>query len=302
MDETTSFSLDNKIELHTIMNISYLPKTGGARMKDVSTFTCKENDLIGISSIKTADEVDEEDFVHVLLSKIVRINKKVVVKIHMAESIFAIKEVKALKTLSNYRNTVKYICDFTCMDNINRWQRPIDKSNKQKMCSSGSNKLHFIVMEYIEDGDLATFLKEQTQHIDVLKSFFLQTAYTIIEIGKIYQLSQGDINSGNILVVKTSKSKLTYTVLDTKTIVKTYGFLPVFIDYGRSYFYEKNVKPNASIIDDILMAFNVYSRWLTSPKLQKHIIEFIANELRTNTKQDIARLLVNIEQGLFLHG
>jgi len=279
------------------MQIINLRKTGGARMKDAHTYTvsCLENNLIGYKTLKSANEVDPEDFVHVILSKLSK-ETKVIVKIHEANSMFAKNEVMAMKALKEYRNTVHYICDFVCQDNIDRWQEPV--KDAQKFClfsenlSSKSVNLHFIVMEYIPNGDLSHLLRH-LQDTDVLTSLFLQTALVIIELGSIYKICHGDINSGNILITTTKKSTLSYSILGKPMKIKTFGHVPIFLDFGRCSLYEKITKNKYDILQDVLTAFSVYSGWM-QPDLKVKVRDFVTNELAVN-KRDLMKLIERVE-------
>lgn len=274
------------------MQIVNLRKTGGARMKDVNTYTiaCQENDLVGYKTLKSANEVDPEDFVHVILSKVAK-NKKVVVKIHEAKSPFASNEIMAMTALKGYRNTVKYVCDFTCQDNVDRWQKNV--VSPQTFCiANGVANFHFIVMEYIHNGDLGDFFKTQ-QDTNILKSFFVQSALVIIELGSIYKIAHGDLNSGNILVAKTNKSSLTYNLFGTRTKVATFGVIPIFLDFGRCSKYEKHTRNKYDILQDVLLLFGIFSAWMQED-LKSKVRDFVANQLKSN-KRDLPKLIEAID-------
>ena len=252
--------------------------------------------MTGYKSLKSADEVDPEDFVHVILTRLVHDKKKkLVVKIHEAGSMFASREIKAMKKFDGYRNTVQLVCDFVCQDDKARWQWPISK--KTSFCNgsngNGSSLLHFIAMEYIHDGDLGEFLS-RTRDCQVLASFFLQTTRVIIELGSIYKIAHGDINSGNIMVTTTKKARLAYNCMGNIVHVDPCGYIPVFLDYGRSTDYEDNTKNKRDILQDVLMAFHVYSNWMASQKLKTNVRSFIQNEMNHN-KRDLDKLVMHIK-------
>lgn len=255
------------------MRTVYLPKKGGARFKDVDTFkvVCENNDIIGINTLKAADEVGQgvNEFTHVLLSHLGQTQREVIVKMHDGQSRFIKHELKLLNRLQSFRNCVKLICDFSCKDDKNRWNKRITKPTT--LCQTNANDhVHFLIMEYIKDGDLNEFIdhivklytSDPKQGMKLFKSLFLQISLGIMEMGTTYKIYHGDLNSGNILVYKTTQQIITYKVLDREYRMKTYGFYPVFIDFGRGGMYEKRPKNQTLIKEDISIIGNVLSAWI----------------------------------------
>jgi serine/threonine protein kinase len=235
----------NETSLEAIL----LSKTGGARMQDVDTLhvlcTDPNTQLVTQSTLKPSYE-------HVLVSAMRhQPNKQVVVKVHEANNPFLNNELELLKCLAGCRYVVKYICDFTCNDDKKRWKRD-------------PHKLHFIVMEYIRDGDLWQFMKKHANDVAVLKCLFLQVALAICEIGSVYKVYHGDIHSGNILVHETSKSHVVYRVFEAEYKVRTHGFYPVMIDFGRGSTFDKTSKNVRFIIDEVLIALSMFSGWVNN--------------------------------------
>ena len=149
------------------MNIlaTYLLKKNKSRMVNVDTvlmkggFTemnesCKNNEITGFQSIKSSEETGDEpnEFVHVIKAVLDKYKKPIIVKIHDSVSYFVEKEITALNKLSEFENSVKKICDFSCLDDKARWKNMIN--NPIKFCNNKKNKLHFIALEYIENGDI----------------------------------------------------------------------------------------------------------------------------------------------------
>ena len=95
-------------------------------------------------------------------------------------------ELELLQALKNYKNVVQY-----SNDDVRRWKLRI--TNPIIPCNNGTNPMTFIVMEYIKNGDLETFLKSHLS-LQQLKSLFLQTAYVFMELGFIYNVHHGDVN------------------------------------------------------------------------------------------------------------
>jgi serine/threonine protein kinase len=225
----------------------FLKKKGGSRFKDIHTVKiCKSSDLIGIQTIKNSNE-GSNDFVHVIKSVLKEYNKPVIVKILDESSIFLQKELNAIRRLADYEYSVQMICDFSCMDNMSRWSQ--NHKGNIEFCSGNRDKLHFIVYEYIEDGDISDYLPNATQK--EIACIFFQLSMAVIMLAYKYGLTHGDLHSGNILMRKTDKIRIKYTYNEDSFFVQTNGFIPIFIDYGMS----KRMKPDPqNIMDDIFIS------------------------------------------------
>lgn len=255
-----------------------LPKRGGARLFEVDTYklSCTPENISSQASIKASEEVGSgiEEFTHVLLGLFDNTRTEVIIKVHDADSGFIDNELKCLNNLNKCKYTAKLLCDFTCLDDKQRWMKPISHNHTQLCEEKGTDNLHFLVMEYIKDGTLDGFMNslkeydEQKQN-DMIRSLFLQVALAIMEIGITHKVYQGDLNSGNILLYKTSKQYTTYNVGDKKYKVKTNGFYPIIIDFGRGGIYDKKSKYIPFIIDDIIIAIMVMKAWIPNVAIQQ---------------------------------
>lgn len=258
------------------MYFTYLPKTGGARMRDVHTIKlCQENKLLGYHSIKSAEEtgLKEDEFVHVILSQLKDHEFPVIVKIHDENSMYTKNELRYLKKMRNFENSVEMICHFSCMDHKPRWlSRVADKS--VKFCNNKNDLLHFFVLEYIENGDISQFF-QTTESVKIM-SFIIQTALAIMIMGVHYKTCHGDLNSGNILAATTQISRMSYSLFDKEYRVKTFGTMPKFIDYGRSH------KPsdNIAIMDQVIICLSILVNHIAPPvsSLKQKLRDFLHQE------------------------
>lgn len=266
-----------------------LPKTRGSRFTDVETHKCRANEIQGLVSLKSAADADE--FVHVIASRLqdTDTEREVVVKIHQANHLFVKKELDAMKRVQGWANTAQYLCDYTCSDKEKRWYK--DVQGPTRFCNNKGDSLHFIVMEYIRDADLADFLSRATQsHI---KSLFVQATLAIVELAYTYKLHHGDLNSGNLLVSRTPHKSHTYEVDGTSIRVKTHGILPILIDFGRGASYTK--RPQWSLVkDDILTMFAVMIRWIPDNSLATRLDTFVY-EASGNKNMRIKELVTGIK-------
>lgn len=280
--------------------LTLLPKKGGARMHDVSTYhvlcTDPNKHLTPRKTLKPGNELGSspDAFVHVLLAK-TRDKQEVVVKVHEAGTLFIAKELSLMQRLAECKYAVRYICDFKCVDDKKRWMEEL--RGGQNLCKpDGPHNLHFIVMEYVRNGDLREFLETNT-NADALRSLCLQTALALLEMGTVYKVSHGDINSGNILVYKTTKALMTFRVFDKVYKVQSCGFYPVFIDFGRGGLYEATSKNLRYIVDEVLIALSMYNSWIKNNEVKmrlQDIILTINNHTKRNKMEcveDLLRLL-----------
>jgi serine/threonine protein kinase len=283
--------------------IKFLPKKGGARFHNVDTFiisSCQNNEIHGFQTLKSAEEtgLDPNEFSHVLLSHIGNYNKEFIVKVHDSNSRLIKYELEILKKLKDFNNSINLICDFTCNENKERWLYNIQKPTRFCL-PNGNNKLHFFVMEYIQDGDLATYIDDIVSTyksnkkicFKIIKSLFLQISLAIIEMAIKYKVYHGDLNSGNILIYKTSKQHMYYEVYKTKYKVNTYGVYPIFIDFGRGGTYDKRAKVRSPIKDDICIIGSVLVAWIKDITLSNQFNSLLDSVEKANKLEDIIETL-----------
>ena len=266
---------------------------------------CQQKEIIGIQTIKASDEVGLEDqefgmkivaeggeflpthfgrrqkcVVHVIRSVIQQTNLPVIVKIHHASNLFVQRELQALSHLQTFENSVHKICDFTCMDDKGRWEHPV--STEVSFCNHKKDLLHFIVLEYIENGDLALFF-ESNPSLPMIASVVLQVQLAIFTLGFTYKILHGDLNSGNMLLSTTDKTRTHYRLLDKEYRIPSFGKIPVFIDYGRCRFHPTVAEvPREYVMDDVYIALSVLSVYFVSSALKTRFREFILLQSQTN--------------------
>ena len=276
------------------MQLEYLKKKGGARLLDVDTYkaSCLQNKIIAQKSFKSANEVTDDEFVHVVKSILTEHQQPVVVKVHHARKIFIKNELEIMERLKNCPFAVKKICDFTCKDDTKRWMEHI-KSPTTLCDPKGANKLHYIVMEYIENGDIHKWLASHPTH-DAIKSFCLQVALIIAELAFSYRVNHGDLNSGNILVEHTKRKTMKYRIKDTTFKVKTHNVIPKLIDFGRGDIYEGKVHQRA-VLSDIYILLSVICNGIKDATLKKEIEEFLYQE-SVKKKNTVARFIERLQK------
>lgn len=197
--------------------------------------------LIGMKSLKTPDEDDE--FIHVIKS--IMDDRELVVKVQEPGRMLSM-ELTIHKLLQGCNNIVNYICDFECLfDNI-IWNKPI--VSPRYFCDKSGNKLHLIVMEYINN-DLAKYMGTTDINDTVLKSLVRQSGFAMLNFHVNYNVCHNDINRGNILLDIGDEKELTYTINNNTVTVNTHGYEIVYIDFQRGNIIDSqsnnnNFKPN----------------------------------------------------------
>ena len=235
--------------------------------------SCKNREIIGVRTISAAEEKNmDENFVHVLESKMTKSELPVIVKILDAKGADIQKELYEYKRLRGFENSVQMICSFACMDEKARWEHMINAP--VEFCNNKQDPLHFIVLEYIVDGGVHEFLnKLPPKHI--LCSFMIQCVLALSIMGYKYRISHEDLNSGNVLIGKTVETMIEYEVLNRKYRLHTYGIIPKFVDYGLSSDYGNRVPTESEILSDCFTCLGSIARNIRDLELKEKMIDFV---------------------------
>jgi prepilin-type processing-associated H-X9-DG protein len=219
-------------------------------------------------------------------------NNDQVFKVYEAKSPMLKVELAILKTLAKYKmnNIVKYICDFSCKDPKIEWN---NETNGNILFCDGSGKLHFIVLEYISNGDIGIFFKNNSLNDQQFTSFLKQLMFCVIELYKKYKIRHCNLHSGNILIdIDSNNVAINEYRIGNKTYaVHTLGVEPILIDFGRankscsskkSKTSSNSSSTNSNIveIDDI--------NWLNQEVLiALEVVKYCLNNIQQKQKIDI---------------
>lgn len=266
------------------MLFSHLLKQKRSRFNDVNTIkiekntNCKNDKIVGIKSLKSSEEMgsDINNFVSIIQSKLENYNNPVIVKIHDVINIMVLKELAAIRQLKGFDNVVKYICDFSCMDDKSRWANKINEP--VTFCNNKQDNLHFIVMEYVSNGDISEYVKKAS--LIEIRSLLIQLVFTILILGTKYKMNHGDLNTGNILIQSTTKKRIVYQYRNKTYYVKSCGIMPVLIDFGRSSHF--STIQYESIMDEIFTAINVCVLYIQDDNLKTAFHTFIHQQFIKN--------------------
>jgi len=220
------------------MNVTKLKKKSGSRFAYQDTYkVCEDPEkyIRAVHTLKSANEVGSglNEFVHVALGKLKTFHRQCVIKVHFTDSVFTNREINIMRLLHNCPYVIKHICTYSCLDDKTRWMEALTKPQRTCGDSKSIDKLTFMVMDYIPNGDVVSFLKVATDQ--QIKALFIQCALAIIDMAHKFEVSQGDFNSGNVLITLRYSSIQKFRIGKKKYTFETHGVHPLFIDFGRGY-------------------------------------------------------------------
>lgn len=214
--------------------------------------------LLGKNSIAVIKSLLKDQEFVVKIEKIGNFRKKQINTIN--------NEVNWHKKLSGRTNFLKFICNFLCNDKIEKYNKNI----KNKSICDGNEEVSIIIIEYI-DGDTIANSKILSKLNNLqLKSFIKRLYYCLIQAYLDLDYLHNDLTDGvNIMIRKTNDDIQKYNINGNKYNIKTYGFEPIIIDYGRSdkaFKIDKNLIEDLNILDQSIrlglsnnLNFNIYS-------------------------------------------
>lgn len=272
-----------------------MEKKKRSRFPNVDTYKldCHAKNIIGYRSIKSAEEagIDEDNFVHVLLSTLGEYEFPVIVKIHEEDSFFVKHEIEILEKIQDFENHVPILCHFGCIDEKERWVHPVTRTIQ--FCNNKKDRLHFFVFPYLENARIEEFMS-QNPSISLLKSLFLQITMSLFVLQINYGVLHGDLNSGNILIDKTEEKEIIYSVDGYEPYaIQSYGIFPRFIDWGRSKSMEKLFQI-VYIFDDVFTLLEVITHWIPDNVIKEKIKKRLMKEYQKRT-ENIFDFIRNME-------
>ena len=193
------------------MEISKIPKTNRSRLLQQDTYkiVCEdpEKHIRAVTTLKAGNETGSgiDEFTHVALGALRKFKKPCVIKVHYTKSAFTKREIDITTRLKECPYALQHICHYSCHDDKLRWMDNL--KNPKTTCKGSKDDLTFMIMPYIENGDVCDFLK--TASAREIKSLFILSGYAIMHMAKQYGVSHGDLNSGNILIQRVKRKPKT---------------------------------------------------------------------------------------------
>jgi len=250
------------------MDITKLQKSKRSRLEHVDTYKVAcDNPKKYIRALKSLKSGNENGSgINEFVGKLKSMNKTCVIKVHFTNSKFTERELQIMNLLRDCPYVVKHICTYSCFDDKTRWMEALSKP--QTTC----HELTFIVMDYIENGDLIEFLKNATTL--QIKALCIQCALAIIDMSQKYNVSQGDFNSGNVLIKLDKPSKKSVRIGKHSFTFDTHGVQPLFIDFGRGYICKTSTR---YIIEDITTLFAIIANYIPDIAFKEYLNNVVLN-------------------------
>ena len=132
------------------------------------------------------------------------------------------------KKLSGENNFVNTYCDIICNDDILKNDSIVPKT----FCSGKGQIVHIIIQEFIKGKNIGKF---KFNSLSILESILYQLLLAYIVVNDKHDFMHLDfLSSGNIIITKTDKKTIKYIFKGTNFIVKTNGYYPIILDFGRA--------------------------------------------------------------------
>jgi serine/threonine protein kinase len=151
----------------------------------------------------------------------------------------------------NVPNFIKFICAFTCEDDIENIKTR-DFTIHNYICKNKGDSLGVIIMPYYHFGSLNNY-RWTKDNFHILKSTLRQVVYSILFAFEKFGFVHGDLHLDNIILRNTNKKTIEY---ESRSL-HTNGLYALIMDFGLS---SSNVQNTRQIYLDLKRVFSlVYS-------------------------------------------
>lgn len=203
-------------------------------------------------NIEISDAIRYKNDVSVLTGVIKNIKSKQIPEIKNTRHIVAKigysnktleKEWQIGNMLNGIPGYINYICLFECFDDSYKKEKPTRICNAEK---KPENNKKVLLMPYINEGSVKSF-KWSVDKFDILRSVIIQSIMSALVAYQKIGFIHGDFHLDNILLKKTKKTYIEYTLETDKGIkiikIPSNGYKIVIMDFENSWI----VKPNECI-------------------------------------------------------
>jgi serine/threonine protein kinase len=179
--------------------------------------------ILSNPGIDTSDWLIIEDMIKEtkVMNALMDVGSPVVLKIGNKDNIYKEFNLSHELYVSNVPGFVKYICAFTCKDNL-------EQLSGRGFCNSkGSTEQHVLIMPYFIDGSVRMH-RWNKQNFDILKSVIKQTIACVITAATRLGFHHNDLHLDNVMLVQSSKRLKAFSDLNIR--IETLGYKPTIID------------------------------------------------------------------------
>lgn len=288
--------------------LKHLKKHKGGRLESINTFRafCETNKhikpdawLVAEQSLKLPES--EDAFGHVFTSLLKA--QRVIVKVAETSSPMLKSELAILKLLNynNICNIIHYICDFSCKETKVKW---VNNVQSTPICDEdGNDDLHFLVLEYADEGNLFQFFSKNSLNDVELMSVVKQVGMCLLQLKYNYGISHGDIHSGNVLIERGKSQVNKYTIKGRTHSVVTHGIEPIFIDFGRATKSNTSSRSRSSSsigfdidsinweLQEIIFVYDILKTFVKGNNKQYEKMIAIIDEMNKFQKHDLDRYI-----------
>ena len=146
-------------------------------------------------------------------------------------------EIEWNKKLSKIDGFAKYICHFSCLDDLSRYGYNIEKfpiESTITLCDTDKNTNHYMMIsEYIEGPTLLTYLEKHEYTKDQLFSIISQILYSFIIAYEKMEFVHNDVNFKNFLIQYTTVKTRQFVFKNNNPVIVFFeGIKPMIIDFG----------------------------------------------------------------------
>jgi hypothetical protein len=236
-----------EIPIFTPLNIKYYYNNCNQSVTSINN----DNHIISSILYNLNEQCNVEIFVNYLVSKL----KELMISPHFCEyyGSYNVNMNKFTYDITDDDPVINSIDKITEDDSIPL--RVIDKNGlyleyKELPCYLLVTEKLTEDISYIEENELLTY--------EIVLSFTFQIFSAIITMNTLFGLKHNDLHFGNIMIKKTDKQFLYYSIGNTYYKIPTYGFIICIFDWGRATYNFNNYIGKNNIFTSSRDCFNQY--------------------------------------------
>jgi hypothetical protein len=218
----SSFSIKSLSKTHPSLTRSYATKYYISCSDKITPTTPTTEDWLRIMDRLCLPD----DKSHILLGSLEKYGE-IIVKVGDSDDI--IKEDYYSNLLKNTTGFIKYICAFECAHDFRRL-----KGNEESICKGPGSSMKFVLIPYFPMGSIASY-KWTNDNIHILRTSLKHAFLSIMAAFRTHGFIHGDLHTGNILLKKTRKSSITYSIPGMEEFdIPTNGVRTLIMDFENS--------------------------------------------------------------------